>query len=116
MLLSDDLFKRKLVEIVDTLSQKKVTVSVLDDIAAPIERFIVVQLLTSGVVAVATGLSLWALVLGSVGTAARGADDDGYQGGLRPRGAAAARRSPAWRLTARRATYLTALPRVTKTW
>ena len=43
MLLSDDLFKRKLVEIVDTLSQKKVTVSVLDDIAAQIERFIVVR-------------------------------------------------------------------------
>jgi predicted PurR-regulated permease PerM len=61
MLLSDELFKRKLVEIVDTLSQKKVTVSVLDDIAAQIERFLVVQLLTSGVVAVATGASLWAL-------------------------------------------------------
>ena len=63
MLLSDDLFKRKLVEIVDTLSQKKLTVSVLDDIAAQIERFLVVQLLTSGVVAFATGLSLWALGL-----------------------------------------------------
>jgi predicted PurR-regulated permease PerM len=61
MLLSDKLFKRKLVEIVDTLSRKKVTVSVLDDIAAQIERFLVVQLLTSGVVAVATGVSLWAL-------------------------------------------------------
>jgi predicted PurR-regulated permease PerM len=61
MLLSDTLFKRKLVEIVDTLSQKKVTVSVLDDIAAQIERFLVVQLLTSGVVAVATGAALWAL-------------------------------------------------------
>jgi AI-2E family transporter len=61
MLLSDKLFKRKLVEIVDTLSQKKVTVSVLDDIAAQIERFLVVQLLTSGVVAVATAAALWAL-------------------------------------------------------
>jgi predicted PurR-regulated permease PerM len=61
MLLSDELFKRKLVEIVDTLSQKKLTVSVLDDIAAQIERFLVVQLLTSGVVAVATGVALWAL-------------------------------------------------------
>ena len=61
MLLSDELFKRKLVEIVDTLSQKKLTVSVLDDIAAQIERFLVVQLLTSGVVAVATGAALWAL-------------------------------------------------------
>ena len=61
MLLSDELFKRKLVEIVDTLSQKKLAVSVLDDIAAQIERFLVVQLLTSAVVAVATGTALWAL-------------------------------------------------------
>jgi predicted PurR-regulated permease PerM len=59
MLLSDQLFKRKLVEIVGTLSQKKTTVSVLEDIARQIEQFLVIQLLTSGVVAVATGLALW---------------------------------------------------------
>jgi predicted PurR-regulated permease PerM len=63
MLLSDQLFKRKLVEIVATLSQKKVTVSVLDDIAGQIERFLVIQLITSGVVAIATGFALWSMGL-----------------------------------------------------
>ena len=63
MLLSDQLFKRKLVEIVGTLSQKKVTVAVLDDIADKIEQFLRIQLLTSAVVAVATGAALWAMGL-----------------------------------------------------
>ena len=63
MLLSDQLFKRKLVEIVGTLSQKKITVSVLDDIATQIEQFLVIQILTSGIVAVVTGGALWALGL-----------------------------------------------------
>jgi predicted PurR-regulated permease PerM len=54
MLLSDQLFKRKLVEIVGTLSQKKVTVTVLEDIAGQIEQFA-----TSGIVAVVTGVALW---------------------------------------------------------
>ena len=38
MLLSDELFKRKLVEIVGTLSQKKVTVNVLENIATQLSR------------------------------------------------------------------------------
>jgi predicted PurR-regulated permease PerM len=63
MLLSDQLFKRKLVEIVGTLSLKKVTVNVLEDIADQIEQFLVIQLATSGVVAVATGAALWLLGL-----------------------------------------------------
>jgi predicted PurR-regulated permease PerM len=63
MLLSDQLFKRKLVEIVGTLSQKKITVSVLDDIATQIEQFLVIQILTSGVVAAVTGGALWAMGL-----------------------------------------------------
>jgi predicted PurR-regulated permease PerM len=63
MLLSDQLFKRKLVEIVGSFSQKKVTVAVLDDIAAQIERFLWIQLMTSGLVAVATGLALWSMGL-----------------------------------------------------
>lgn len=63
MLLSDQLFKRKLVEIVGTLSQKKLTVAVLDEIAGKIEQFIWIQLLTSAVVAVATGAALWAMGL-----------------------------------------------------
>jgi predicted PurR-regulated permease PerM len=63
MLLSDQLFKRKLVEIVGTLSQKKTTVLVLEDIAGSIERFIKIQLLTSTAVAFVTWGALWALGL-----------------------------------------------------
>ena len=63
MLLSDQLFKRKLVEIVGTLSQKKVTVAVLEDIATQIERFLIIQILTSAAVAVVTGTALWAMGL-----------------------------------------------------
>lgn len=63
MLLSDQLFKRKLVEIVGTLSQKKLTVKVLEDIAGQIERFMVIQILTSGAVALVTWGALWALGL-----------------------------------------------------
>jgi predicted PurR-regulated permease PerM len=63
MLLSDQLFKRKLVEIVDTFSRKKLTVSVLEDIAGQIERFLVIQIFTSTAVAVATWGALWALGL-----------------------------------------------------
>lgn len=63
MLLSDQLFKRKLVEIVGSLSEKKRTITVLEDIAAAIERFLIIQIVTSGVVAVATWGALWGLGL-----------------------------------------------------
>ncbi len=64
MLLSDDLFKRKLVEVAGpTLTKKKVTVQILDEIADQIQRFMIVQLVTSAIVAVTTGLALWALGL-----------------------------------------------------
>ena len=60
LLVYDDLFKRKLVEIVGpTLARKKVTVQMLNEIAVQIERFLLIQLLTSAIVAVATGLALW---------------------------------------------------------
>lgn len=63
MLLSDQLFKRKLVEMVGTLSQKKTTVLVLEDIAGSIERFIKIQLATSTAVALVTWGALWSLGL-----------------------------------------------------
>jgi predicted PurR-regulated permease PerM len=64
MLLSDQLFKRKLVEIVGpTLSRKKVTVQILEDIAGQIEQFLVIQILTSAAVGVVTWAALWALGL-----------------------------------------------------
>lgn len=63
MLLSDELFKRKLVQMVGTISQKKLTLSVLDDIARQIERFLFIQIATSALVAVVTGIALWTLGL-----------------------------------------------------
>jgi predicted PurR-regulated permease PerM len=64
MLLSDQLFKRKLVRIVGpNLSTKKVTVQILEDIATQIEQFLVIQILTSAVVGVVTWGALWALGL-----------------------------------------------------
>jgi predicted PurR-regulated permease PerM len=60
LLLSDDLFKRKFVEIIGpTLTRKKLTVEILNQIASQIERFLLVQIFTSAVVGVATGIALW---------------------------------------------------------
>jgi predicted PurR-regulated permease PerM len=59
-LVTGDLYKRKLVKIAGpTLTQKKITVQILDDINQQIESFMRVQVLTSSVVAVATGAALW---------------------------------------------------------
>src|SRR5688572_23794916 len=64
LLVYDDLFKRKLVEnIGPRLSQKKITVQILNDIALQIERYLLVQIFTSAVVGVATGVTLWAVGL-----------------------------------------------------
>jgi predicted PurR-regulated permease PerM len=60
LLVSNDLFKRKLVEVSGTtLARKKVTVQVLNRIAVQIEAFIKVQIFTSAVVGVTTWLALW---------------------------------------------------------
>jgi predicted PurR-regulated permease PerM len=59
LLVADDLYKRKLVKIVPTLSKKKVTVQIVDEIGNQIERFMAVQVLTSLIVAVATAVALW---------------------------------------------------------
>jgi predicted PurR-regulated permease PerM len=64
LLVANDLFKRKLVRNVgETLAKKKVTVQILDQIGVQIERFILVQLLTSTIVGVVTALALWWLGL-----------------------------------------------------
>ncbi|MEJ8848694.1 AI-2E family transporter [Variovorax rhizosphaerae] len=61
-LASGDTFRRKLVKITGpSLQKKKITVQVLDDITGHIERYLLVQILTSAIVGVATGLSFWAL-------------------------------------------------------
>jgi len=60
LLVTGDLYKRKLVRLAGPqLSKKKVTVQILDDINLQIERFIKVTVLTSLAVAVATGVVLW---------------------------------------------------------
>jgi predicted PurR-regulated permease PerM len=60
VLVTGDLYKRKLVKIAGpSLAEKRVTVQILDEINVQIERFIRVQVLTSALVAVATGAVLW---------------------------------------------------------
>ena len=59
-LVTGDLYKRKLVKIGGrTLSEKKITVQILDDINLQIESFMRVQVFTSFLVAVATAIALW---------------------------------------------------------
>ncbi|NDZ15173.1 AI-2E family transporter [Variovorax sp. WS11] len=61
---SGDTFRRKLVKITGPgLQKKRITVNVLDDITKQIERYLLVQILTSAVVGVATGLAFWAIGL-----------------------------------------------------
>jgi predicted PurR-regulated permease PerM len=59
LLVADDLYKRKLVKIAPTLSRKRITVQIVDEISTQIERFMLVQVLTSALVAVATSIALW---------------------------------------------------------
>ncbi|RZL65579.1 MAG: AI-2E family transporter [Variovorax sp.] len=61
---SGDTFRRKLVKITgSSLQKKKITVHVLDDITQNIERYLLVQIGTSVLVGVLTGLAFWALGL-----------------------------------------------------
>jgi predicted PurR-regulated permease PerM len=60
-LVTGDLYKRKFVKIAGpTLSEKKITVQILDDINLQIANFMRVQVFTSALVAVVTALALWA--------------------------------------------------------
>jgi predicted PurR-regulated permease PerM len=62
LLLSGDLYKRKLVKIAGpTLTQKKITVQILDEINVQIGHFIRVQVLANLLVAAATAAALWLL-------------------------------------------------------
>ena len=64
LLIAGDTFRRKLVKMTGpTLSEKKITVQALDEINSQIQRYLLVQLITSVIVGVATGLSFWALGL-----------------------------------------------------
>jgi len=60
LLVTDDLFKRRLVEVMGpTLTHQKLTVQVLNEIAVQIEAFLMVQIFTSVLVGVLTWLALW---------------------------------------------------------
>ncbi|MEO5669665.1 MAG: AI-2E family transporter [Ramlibacter sp.] len=64
MLVSGDTFRRKLVKITGpSLSKRKITVEALNEITEQIQRYLLVQLMTSVVVGIATGLAFWALGL-----------------------------------------------------
>jgi len=59
-LVTGDLYKRKVVKIAGpTLTKKKITVQILDEINSQIESFMRVQVFTSFLVAVATAFGLW---------------------------------------------------------
>ena len=59
LMLSGDTFRRKLVKLAGpSLSKKKVTLQALHEIAGQIQRYLQVQLLTSALVGVLTGLAL----------------------------------------------------------
>jgi predicted PurR-regulated permease PerM len=75
MLMSGDLFKRKLVQVTGpTLTKKKITVQILDEISEQIERFLLVQAFMAVVVGVASWIAfrwvgleqagIWAIVAG----------------------------------------------------
>jgi predicted PurR-regulated permease PerM len=60
LLVTGDLFKRKLVKIAGpTLTRKKITVQIMDEINKQISGFLRVQVITSACVAVATATALW---------------------------------------------------------
>lgn len=63
-LASGNLFRNKLLRIAGTsLERRKVTIHVLEDITNQIQRYLLVQVFTSMLVGVATGLAYWALGL-----------------------------------------------------
>jgi predicted PurR-regulated permease PerM len=60
LLVTDDLYKRKMVKIAGpTLTKKKISVQIMDEINQQITNFLRVQVLTSVLVAVATSAMLW---------------------------------------------------------
>jgi predicted PurR-regulated permease PerM len=64
LLASSDTFRRKWVQLSGpTLSRKKITVQVLNEIGVQIQRYLGVQFLTSAIVGVASGLAFWAIGL-----------------------------------------------------
>jgi predicted PurR-regulated permease PerM len=60
LLLSGDTFRRKLVKLVgENFAAKRITVEMLDEITQQIQRYLLVQLVASVIVGVASGLAFW---------------------------------------------------------
>jgi predicted PurR-regulated permease PerM len=60
LLVTGDLYKRKLVKIAGpTLTKRRITVQIMDEINLQISSFLRVQVVTSVIVAAATGVALW---------------------------------------------------------
>jgi predicted PurR-regulated permease PerM len=60
LLVTDDLYKRKIVKIAGpTLTKKKISVQIMEEINQQISSFLRVQVITSALVGVATALALW---------------------------------------------------------
>ena len=68
LLASGDTFRRKMVKLAGPrLSQKKITIQALDEVGVQIQRYLLVQLATSVIVGIATGLAFLALGLHNAG-------------------------------------------------
>jgi predicted PurR-regulated permease PerM len=64
LMVSGNTFRRKLIKLAGpSLSKKKVTLQALDEITGQIQRYLQVQLATSALVGVLTGLAFWAIGL-----------------------------------------------------
>jgi predicted PurR-regulated permease PerM len=64
LLASGDTFRRKMVKLAGPrLSQKRITIQALDEVSEQIQRYLLVQLATSIVVGIATGLAFLAIGL-----------------------------------------------------
>ncbi|CAN5152043.1 AI-2E family transporter [soil metagenome] len=62
LLASGDTFRRKLVRIAGpTFARRRITVQALDEITQQVERYLLVQMFTSALVGLVTGLSFWAI-------------------------------------------------------
>jgi predicted PurR-regulated permease PerM len=62
LLASGDLHRRKLLKIVGrTMRRQRITVQILDQITAQIERYLFVQMITCGLVAIASSLAFYAI-------------------------------------------------------
>ena len=64
LLASGDAFRRKWVKLSGpTLARRRITIQVMDEIRTQVQRYLGVQVLTSAIVGVASGLAFWAIGL-----------------------------------------------------